>query len=450
MSPTRYHSLCQNDTALLCFRDNHYLCVCVNNHTRVECFIYDQQLDRCSKCLHNGRCLRGDPTRSTDFVCLCPLCYSGGQCQFSSKSFSFTLDQLFYTDLVLSHRSRTVVILLIFFSALGFVLAIPNNLFSFVTFHQKSCLRNGVGHYLLTLSVISQFNLALLVVRLTHLSMKVVHQSSSPTINTILCKVLNYSLVSSSRMVYWLSSLIAIERVYMTLVLNGQWLKHPRIARRLILITLLTTLLSTAYEYLFFRSLSISDPTERSMCIFEFPHMYRSQWMIVHLLVSTLHSVVPFIVNLCSTITIGIMVVKKKMNTRRTQKSQRMNFVERIRFILNVLNENRELVIGPGLTLIPQLFSLPLFISSFTLDCQNIENSWIRYLLIISYWTSFTPQMISFFLYISPSSFYSDEWRKTKLRQQITSLLQRRQSERAPLPPSTLVSRTTQMNRTAH
>ena len=423
MSPIRYHSLCQNDTALLCFRDDHYLCICVDNHTRVECFIYDQQLDHCSNCLHNGRCLRGDPTRSIDFVCLCPLCYSGGQCQFSSKSFTFTLDQLFYTDLVMSHRSRIVVTLLIFFSALGFILAIPNNLFSFVTFRQRSCRRNGVGHYLLTLSVISQLNLALLVVRLTHLSLNIVHRSSSTTINTILCKVLNYSLVSSSRLVYWLSSLIAIERVYMSVVLNGQWLKQPRIARRLILFTAVTTLFTTTYEYLFFRSFSISDETERSMCIFEFPHAYRSQWMIVHVFMSTLHSVVPFVINLCSTITISIMVVKKKMNTRRTQKSQRMNFVGRIRFILTVLNENRELVIGPGLTLIPQLFSLPLFISSFTVDCQNIENSWIRFLLITSYWTSFTPQIISFFLYISPSSFYSDEWRKTQFRQRITSIL---------------------------
>jgi hypothetical protein len=224
-------------------------------------------------------------------------------------------------------------------------------------------------------------------------------------------------------MVYWFSSLIAIERVYMSVVLNGQWLKQPRIARRLILITIFTTLISTVYECVFFRSLSINDITQRSMCIFEFPHAHRSQWMIVHLFVSTLHSVVPFIINLCSTITIGIMVVKKKMNTRRAEKSRKMTCIGRIRFILSVLNENRELVIGPGLTLIPQLFSLPLFISSFTLDCQNIENSWVRYLLITLYWTSFTPQIISFFLYISPSSFYSDEWHKTKLRQRIISLL---------------------------
>ena len=86
-SPIRYHSICRNHSTLLCFRDDHYLCLCVDNHTRVECFLYNDQLDRCSHCSSGGRCLRGDHNRFTDFICLCPLCYSGEQCQFSLKIF---------------------------------------------------------------------------------------------------------------------------------------------------------------------------------------------------------------------------------------------------------------------------------------------------------------------------------------------------------------------------
>ena len=47
----------------------------------------------------------------------------------------------------------------------------------------------------------------------------------------------------------------------------------------------------------------------------------------------------------------------------------------RSRLIIDVLRENKEVVIGPAITLVPQLFSLPLFISSFILDCQNLEDS---------------------------------------------------------------------------
>ena len=431
--------ICRDNSELLCFRDDHYLCICVDNHTRAECFIYNQQLDRCFHCLHDGRCLRDDKTRSSDFVCLCPLCYSGEQCQFISRAFTFTLDQLFYTDLTISpHRSSTTMFLILLFSLLGFLLAIPNNLFSFVVFRQQICLRNGVGHYLLCLSVINQLNLGLFVARLTHVTLNITSRSS---LNTLLCKLFNYLLVTSSRMVFWLSSLIAIERVYMTLLLNGQWLKQPHIARRLIFLTSLVILGSTVYELLFYQSLSIIDVNHRSMCILAFPQAHRSQWTLFHLLVSTLHSIVPFLINFCATVVISVVVVKKKMNTLRTKQSQAMNRLGRIRFICSVLNENRELVIGPGLTLIPQLFSLPLFISSFTLDCQNIEQSWLRYLLIASYWSTFTPQLISFFLYIAPSSLYSDEWRKTKIRRWINSTLRGSQSEKTAVPSSTVTNR---------
>ena len=131
-------------------------------------------------------------------------------------------------------------------------------------------------------------------------------------------------------------------------------------------------------------------------------------------------------------------------------QSTSMDFRQRIRFILSVLSENKELVVGPGITLIPQLFSLPLFISSFTLDCQNIENSWLRYLLITSYWTSFIPQLISFFLYICPSSFYFDEWSKTKMGQWMNARFQVHQPQRTTITAAMGLSNTCDIKKTKH
>jgi hypothetical protein len=51
----------------------------------------------------------------------------------------------------------------------------------------------------------------------------------------------------------------------------------------------------------------------------------------------------------------------------------------------------------PAITLIPQLFSLPFFIASFLLGCQDLRGKNLRYLLIVSYFTTFIPQLISFF-----------------------------------------------------
>jgi hypothetical protein len=85
-------------------------------------------------------------------------------------------------------------------------------------------------------------------------------------------------------------------------------------------------------------------------------------------------------------------------------------------------------VIAPAFTLIPQIFSLPFFIASFLLRCQNIQGHHIRYLLITSYFTTFIPQLTSFFLYISPSSFYSKEWHTTIIGKWIYAFKHRHQT----------------------
>lgn len=100
---------------------------------------------------------------------------------------------------------------------------------------------------------------------------------------------------------------------------------------------------------------------------------------------------------------------------------------EKIRFFCEVLRENKELVIGPGITLIPQLSLIPLFVVAFTLDCLNLESNRLRYLLIVSYFMSFIPQLTSFFLYVLPSSFYSNEWRATTIGRWINRFICHRQ-----------------------
>ena len=303
-----------------------YLCICAENQTRVECFIYDQDLDRCSFCLAGGRCLRGDLRQSNDFICICPPCHSGKECQFNTNSFAFTLDQLFSVEL-LSNKKQMTVGLLTFFSVFAFLVAIPNNLFTFVTLRRRSCLRHGIGHYLLWMSVINQINLALFIASLLHMiGNTIMDASSSSRWNDGLCKSLNYLLSSSSRMVYWLTSLVSIERVYMTLVLNGRWLRQPRVARRLILLMLTSVLITNVYELIFYKSLIVLSDGEKSICVLDYSMVDRSVWMSLHLLFLLLNSLLPFSINLFSTITISIVVVRNKMNTLHVNIGEHHNF----------------------------------------------------------------------------------------------------------------------------
>ena len=206
ISPFKYHHVCRNNISLLCFHDELYLCICTRKQDRSECFGYDSSLDQCSRCLSGGRCLHGDRSQPNDFIYLCPPCHSGRICQFNSESFAFNLDQLLFTDLLPTSPTvrQTTISLLIIGPLTLFLLGLINNLFSFVTFRRHKCLRNGIGQYLLYLSVVNQISLGVLAARLIHLSMTITGRHSHPTFDEVLCKLLSYLLACSGRIVYWL------------------------------------------------------------------------------------------------------------------------------------------------------------------------------------------------------------------------------------------------------
>jgi hypothetical protein len=320
-SPIKYHDLCRNNTNLFCFRDDFYLCICGENHSRVECFRYDYTLDQCSYCLAGGRCLIENPLQPKDFICLCPPCYSGTKCQFNSNSFVFTLDQLFLTDLT-SVKQKITLRLLIIGPFLLVLIALPNNIFSFVTFRRQKCLCNGVGQYLFFMSIINQISLSVLAARLIHLSITITGFQSNPIVDNILCKVLNYLLICFTRIAYWLISFVATERVYTTVFLKGQWLKKPYIARRLIVLTCFIIFSSGAYELVFVKSFLFSNDDHSNMCVIDFPIVHQSTWMLIHRIVSITNSMLPLLINICCTITMIYVITKSKMNILMPDKGK--------------------------------------------------------------------------------------------------------------------------------
>ena len=110
------------------------------------------------------------------------------------------------------------------------------------------------------------------------------------------------------------------------------------------------------------------------------------------------------------------------LESRHTQETR-----NRLNVLRDVLSEHKEMIARPMITLIPSffsLFSLPIFIISLSLGCQNLETSRSRYLLITSYFISFIPQLSTFFLYILPSTFYSKEWQSTVTARRVAALRQ--------------------------
>lgn len=171
------------------------------------------------------------------------------------------------------------------------------------------------------MSICNQLNLSFLAVRLIHLTLNIASPYSSPTLDGVLCRTSSYLLTTSTRMTYWLSSLVGIERVYVALFINGRWLKKPHIARRLIALAVVVILTVNAYQLLFIRSQISSDDGLNSMCTITFPST-STVWLSWHTTVTIVDSVAPFCINLLCTVAIICLVTKKKMNATRRDASE--------------------------------------------------------------------------------------------------------------------------------
>jgi hypothetical protein len=222
-------------------------------------------------------------------------------------------------------------------------------------------------------------------------------------------------------MSYWLMGMVAIERVYVTWHLQGTWLKSPRIAKRIIIAIVIGIVMFDVHEVLYYQF--IEDPKSTDMnnstwCVPSYPSIIATYNQVNIIL----NYVMPFLINLLSTIILVILITRKratattkKVNHSHSDENARSTF----RTYIDLLMKNKELILAPLITMLPQLFSLPQFILSFSLACQEFKVNWQRYLLIISYFITYLPQVFSFKLYVSPSKFYKDEFYATKLNKKI-------------------------------
>jgi hypothetical protein len=220
----KYHRLCySNNTTLTpkCFYDNNYLCICTADKYRAECFILLS--DNCSKCLSNGRCIEDvtvNLAKEPGFLCICPRCYFGHVCEFSTLAFSFTLDSLIVKDLFETRFIYLSIVLVIF------LIDLFNNICSFSTFKHHAARRVGTGNYLYIISILSQLSLLLLLLKMIHIIISSNNLLDNvETLNIIMCKTISYLLPVSTRSTYWLLSLITIDRLYLVVYPTATLLK---------------------------------------------------------------------------------------------------------------------------------------------------------------------------------------------------------------------------------
>lgn len=412
-----YHHICRakqnTNSTFTCFRDLNYLCICERDHSRAECFGYNPSTDQCSRCLSNGRCLQGQLNVKKDFLCLCPHCHHGKMCEYSSELMSFTLDSLIAKDLQKNYQVSMSVYLSI--ALLIVLFGLFNNLSSFLTFIRRKTRKFGVGNYLLLVSIIDQCSLFLLLFKIIHIIL-----GSDGTlffyenVNLYSCKVVSYLLSVFTRMTYWLTSFVTIERLCVVLFPTSLTVKNPRLALGLSAFAVLMVCGTHIHEILYYTI--IEDLSHISanvtLCVTNYIQPLVSTYNRVNVLI---HYFIPFLIQMIS---ITTMIIRTAGSRARTSASQRETFASLFR---KQLKTQKELYITPMIII---LSSLPQTILSFSYACGGLNQAWQRYTLLAAYFFTYLPQMLGFILYVLPSTAFSEEFRQTIIGK---AVLRRRQ-----------------------
>ncbi|CAF1128026.1 unnamed protein product [Adineta ricciae] len=377
----KYHQICRHDIKPVCFYDEDYFCICQQDHYRAECFIRDIERDSCEKCLSGGKCLQGDLRNPNDFICLCPNCHQGHQCEFSMEAFGVTVESFLidYSKQVKITYTSIVVFL--------FLIGLFNNFCSFITFKRSTPRKFTVGNYLLIITFLNQIALFCLFFKFIDITVG--------NINLRSCQIISYFLSVTTRSTYWLTTWIAIDRFLMLIFPTSSYFKNSRISIIFSVITLIILFVMHIHEIIY-KTILTHFSTNSFVCVTNFETNLISTYNRISTLI---HYLVPFSIQ---TICITILIVFAA-RSRAKVVGRQTTFTELLK---KQFETQKELYVTP---MIIVLSALPQTILTFYFACTQL-NTWQQHLLLNSYLLSYVPQVLGFILYVLPSTNYKKEF----------------------------------------
>jgi hypothetical protein len=224
--------------------------------------------------------------------------------------------------------------------------------------------------------------------------------------NVIMCKAFAYLLSIFTRSTYWLLSLVTIERLYLVLRPTNNMFKRSNITICLTIVTI-TIVFSMHIHEIFYYTI-VKDSNNQTLCVINFEQAHILLYDRVTVL---FHSLGPFIIQVVSVTRLIVLITQSRAKTRREGKNVSFN-----NLLMQQFKKQKELYINPAIII---LSALPQIVLSFSIACTELSSAWQRYLLLITYFLSYLPQMISLVLHILPSTLYKREFHETSLYKNI-------------------------------
>ena len=196
-----------------------------------------------------------------------------------------------------------------------------------------------------------------------------------------------------------------ISKTWVVITLKGIHFrkKHAKYYSKWVIACSILFVLLTNIHDLFHRNLFTENENEqqRYWCIVEYSSKYIE---IYNTIITTFHFISPFIINFTSAII--IIVTKTRQQIILQAKKQNKTFHRREIFIKQI-REHQNILIAPCVLTI---LDIPRLIISFTSSCIKSPNDFWFYL--IGNYSSLIPSLLTFTIYVLPSSAYKQAFRQ--------------------------------------
>jgi hypothetical protein len=357
-----------------------------------------------SVCENGAQCFQDTPNCPQRSMCVCSPCFYGTRCQFSTSGFGLSLDAILGYHILphvkIIHQPYLVQIS----AALSIIFVIGgviNGILAIITFRKKNVREVGCGLYLLGSSITTLLTMTVFGLKFWILILAQIGLIMNRSFLSFQCHSIDFLLRICLNMDQWLNAFVAIERAYTTIKgTRFNKAKSKQAAKLVIGILLIFTIGTTIHDPVYRRLIEEeSDDEKRIWCIVTYPSSIQTFDSIM----LTFHVCVPFIINLISAV---ILLTKKSHQQSNLQAHRRFQQVLREQF-----RQHRHLFISPVVLVI---LTLPRLIISFASKCmRSARDSWP---FLIGYFISFIPPMLTFIVFILPSTFYMKTLKSSLIR----------------------------------
>ncbi|CAF2930436.1 unnamed protein product [Rotaria sp. Silwood2] len=396
-----YPHLCQQKEQVKCFYDEIYMCICDANRFS-NCFTFNHTISHDCQgeniCENDGLCFQDTVKCPLLSICVCPACYYGTKCQFSTRGFALSLDYILGYNIkpnVSIYRQPFVIKISIAIVVVMFILGLVSGMLSIITFQRKIIRKNGCSIYLLVSSWNSLCLTIVLMIKFWQLLLSQISIITNRLFLTWNCILLDMTLKVLVASNDWFYACIALERVFTVIQgVSFNQLKSKKVAKWIFPCIFLITILTHIQDPIHRRLIDDIDVDEkRTWCLAQ----YSSALNTFNMFITLFHFLVPFSVNIISTI-----LTIKQIARSRWQTQTAIPFSIHLRQHFN--QHKRHLFASCALILL----ALPRLIISFISGCmKSPRNPW---LYLFGYFISFTPSMITFIVFILPSKQYKDDF----------------------------------------